>query len=68
MRDKWDNFCYKNSSKGSRASRLHFRIAGVPPASGCTQPPMREVTSQPIFLFTLRQIADETVAFLFDFL
>ncbi|MDR2168696.1 MAG: hypothetical protein LBP59_00965 [Planctomycetaceae bacterium] len=28
---------------GSRASRLHFRIAGVSPACGCTQPPMNEV-------------------------
>jgi hypothetical protein len=32
-----------------RWSRLHFRIAGVSPASGCTQPPMIEVDSQQSF-------------------
>ncbi|MDR2172540.1 MAG: hypothetical protein LBP59_20565 [Planctomycetaceae bacterium] len=28
---------------GSQAKRLHPRIAGVPPACGCTQPQMSEV-------------------------
>ncbi|MDR2172332.1 MAG: hypothetical protein LBP59_19480 [Planctomycetaceae bacterium] len=30
---------------GSQARHLHPRIAGVSPACGCTQPPMRDLTS-----------------------
>ncbi|MDR2170230.1 MAG: hypothetical protein LBP59_08825 [Planctomycetaceae bacterium] len=30
-------------SSDSQAERLHHRIAGVPPACGCTQPLMRDV-------------------------
>jgi hypothetical protein len=51
----------------SRASRLHSRIAGVSPASGCTQPPMSEVKISTAFLFALRQSAGETAAILIDF-
>ncbi|MDR2171244.1 MAG: hypothetical protein LBP59_13960 [Planctomycetaceae bacterium] len=36
-------------TSGSRAERLHPRIAGISPASGCTQPQMSEVISQPPF-------------------
>ncbi|MDR2169292.1 MAG: hypothetical protein LBP59_04050 [Planctomycetaceae bacterium] len=39
-------FAYRQSAGGTPAfrwSRLHFRIAGVSPACGCTQPLMSEV-------------------------
>ncbi|MDR2169060.1 MAG: hypothetical protein LBP59_02855 [Planctomycetaceae bacterium] len=35
-----------------RWSRLLFRIAGISPASGCTQPPMSKFTSQQFFCFS----------------
>ncbi|MDR2171167.1 MAG: hypothetical protein LBP59_13570 [Planctomycetaceae bacterium] len=41
-------------------------IAGVSPASGCTQPPTSKFISQQIFLFALRQIAGGTPANLYD--
>ncbi|MDR2172585.1 MAG: hypothetical protein LBP59_20790 [Planctomycetaceae bacterium] len=49
-------------SSDSQAKRLHPRIAGVSPASGCTQPQTSEVISQPIFLIAFRQIAGGTPA------
>ncbi|MDR2170430.1 MAG: hypothetical protein LBP59_09845 [Planctomycetaceae bacterium] len=55
-------------SEGSQAKRLHFRIAGVSPACGCTQPLMSEVEIKTDFLFALRQIVVETVVFLIKFL
>ncbi|MDR2171027.1 MAG: hypothetical protein LBP59_12865 [Planctomycetaceae bacterium] len=45
-------FAYRQSAGETPAirwSRLHFRIADVLSASGCTQPPMREVISQQPF-------------------
>ncbi|MDR2168609.1 MAG: hypothetical protein LBP59_00525 [Planctomycetaceae bacterium] len=47
---------------GLRARRLHSRIAGVSPASGCTQPQMRDVYISTAFLFAYRQSAGETPA------
>ncbi|MDR2169284.1 MAG: hypothetical protein LBP59_04005 [Planctomycetaceae bacterium] len=47
---------------GSRESRLHPRIAGVSPASGCTQPPLSEVKISSAFLFAYRQHAGGTPA------
>ncbi|MDR2169601.1 MAG: hypothetical protein LBP59_05620 [Planctomycetaceae bacterium] len=41
----------------SQAERLHPRITGVSPASGCTQPQLSEVDISTAFLFALRQIA-----------
>jgi hypothetical protein len=49
-------------SSDSQAERLHPRIAGVSPASGCTQPLMSEVNISSVFLFALRQSAGETPA------
>jgi hypothetical protein len=40
------------------------RIAGVPPACGCTQPPTSEVYIATAFGVALRQIAAETAAFI----
>jgi hypothetical protein len=40
IQDRWHFVCVPSDSQ---AKRLHSRIAGVPPASGCTQPPMSEV-------------------------
>ncbi|MDR2170383.1 MAG: hypothetical protein LBP59_09595 [Planctomycetaceae bacterium] len=48
-------FAYRQNAGETPAirwSRLHFRIAGVSPASGCTQPPMSEITSQQSFCFS----------------
>ncbi|MDR2168954.1 MAG: hypothetical protein LBP59_02315 [Planctomycetaceae bacterium] len=39
----WCFFRFVGETPAIRWSRLHFRIAGVSPASGCTQPPMSEV-------------------------
>ncbi|MDR2171621.1 MAG: hypothetical protein LBP59_15875 [Planctomycetaceae bacterium] len=47
---------------GSQMSRLHPRIAGISPASGCTQPLMREVKISTAFWFAYRQKAGETPA------
>ncbi|MDR2169025.1 MAG: hypothetical protein LBP59_02680 [Planctomycetaceae bacterium] len=47
---------------GSQASRLHFRIAGVSPACGCTQPLMIDVKISSVFLFAFRQSAGGTPA------
>ncbi|MDR2169114.1 MAG: hypothetical protein LBP59_03135 [Planctomycetaceae bacterium] len=38
-----DRRCLAYDPSDSQAERLHPRIAGVPPASGCTQPPLSEV-------------------------
>ncbi|MDR2172213.1 MAG: hypothetical protein LBP59_18880, partial [Planctomycetaceae bacterium] len=43
-------------------SRLLFRIAGVSPACGCTQPLMSEVKIATAFLFAFRQNAGGTPA------
>jgi hypothetical protein len=42
--------------------RTRRRIAGVSPASGCTQPLVSEVLISSAFLSALRQIATETAA------
>ncbi|MDR2168783.1 MAG: hypothetical protein LBP59_01415 [Planctomycetaceae bacterium] len=47
---------------GSRAERLHPRIAGVSPVSGCTQPLMSEFEISSAFLFAYRQSAGGTPA------
>ncbi|MDR2169821.1 MAG: hypothetical protein LBP59_06750 [Planctomycetaceae bacterium] len=47
---------------GSQAKCLHHRIAGVSPASGCTQPLMSEVLISSAFLFAYRQNAGGTPA------
>ncbi|MDR2171972.1 MAG: hypothetical protein LBP59_17645 [Planctomycetaceae bacterium] len=47
-----------------RWSRLYFRIAGVSPESGCTQPLMSEVLISTALSVALRQHAGDTVAFL----
>jgi hypothetical protein len=47
---------------GSQAKRLHPRIAGVSPASGCTQPPMNEVLLSTALSVAYRQHAGETPA------
>ncbi|MDR2169732.1 MAG: hypothetical protein LBP59_06290 [Planctomycetaceae bacterium] len=47
---------------GLQANRLHPRIAGVSPASGCTKPLMSEVEISTAFLFALRQSAGGTPA------
>jgi hypothetical protein len=44
------------------AFRLHSRIAGVSPASGCTQPPLSVFLISTVFLFAFRQSAGETPA------
>ncbi|MDR2169918.1 MAG: hypothetical protein LBP59_07245 [Planctomycetaceae bacterium] len=47
-------FAYRQSAGETPAirwSRLHFRIAGVSLAFGCTQPLLSEVISQRFFLF-----------------
>jgi hypothetical protein len=49
-------FCYKKSSAGLRAERLHPRIAGVSPACGCTQPPLGEFISQQIFYLPIGKL------------
>jgi hypothetical protein len=43
------------------------RIAGISPASGCTQPPMSEVLIATAFLSAFRQIAGGTPAILISF-
>jgi hypothetical protein len=49
-------------SSDSQAKRPHFRIAGVSPACGCTQPLMSEVLIATAFLFAYRQSAGGTPA------
>jgi hypothetical protein len=52
------------AKKGTHAlkDRTRRRIAGVSPASGCTQPPMSEVEISTDFLFAYRQKAGDTPA------
>ncbi|MDR2170012.1 MAG: hypothetical protein LBP59_07720 [Planctomycetaceae bacterium] len=60
-------FAYRQSAGETPAirwSRLHPRIAGVSPASGCTQPQMSEFEISTDFLFAYRQNAGETPAIL----
>ncbi|MDR2172133.1 MAG: hypothetical protein LBP59_18465 [Planctomycetaceae bacterium] len=51
-----------------RWSRLHFRIAGVSPACGCTQLPNERCYVATVFLFALRQFAAEIATFLLNFM
>ncbi|MDR2172420.1 MAG: hypothetical protein LBP59_19925 [Planctomycetaceae bacterium] len=59
FQDRKRNACVPSDSQ---AERLHFRIAGVSPASGCTQPLMSEFNISSAFLFAFRQSAGGTPA------